>query len=167
MSGQDLSRWPCSVARALAVTGDQWTPLIMRDAFYGLTRFDQFQHSLGVSRNVLTRRLNDIVGAGLLERRQYQDRPVRHDYIVTDMGRDYWKVIAAMAAWSDTWLSGDDGPPVVLHHDTCGHATATQLVCEHCRAELELADVSASLGPGYPEKLKPAARATGFFSEPD
>ena len=167
MSRPDISHWPCSIARALAVTGDRWTPLIMRDAFYGLTRFDQFQKSLGMSRNVLTRRLNGIVEVGLLERRKYQDRPVRHEYIVTDMGRDYWKVVAAMATWSDTWLSGDNGPPVVLHHDTCGHETTTQLVCAHCHNELELADVSASLGPGYPDKLKPAARATGFFREPD
>lgn len=167
MSRLDISTWPCSVARALAVTGDRWTPLIMRDAFYGLTRFEQFQKNLGMSRNVLTRRLNSIVEVGLLERREYQDRPVRHEYIVTDMGRDYWKVVAAMATWSDTWLSGDHGPPVVLHHDTCGHETTTQLVCAHCKNELELDDVSATLGPGYPDELKPEARATGFFRESD
>ena len=167
MTRPDISRWPCSIARALAVTGDRWTPLIMRDAFYGLTRFDQFQQSLGMSRNVLTRRLNSIVEAGLLERRKYQDRPERHEYVVTDMGRDYWKVVTAMATWSDTWLSGPAGPPIVLHHDTCDHDTTTRLVCAHCNCELELAEVSASLGPGYPAKLRSAAEATGFFRETD
>jgi DNA-binding HxlR family transcriptional regulator len=167
MTRPDISRWPCSIARALAVTGDRWTPLIMRDAFYGLTRFDQFQHSLGMSRNVLTRRLNGIVETGLLERRKYQDRPERYEYIVTEMGRDYWKVVTAMATWSDTWLSGPDGPPIVLHHDTCDHDTTTRLVCAHCNTELELEDVSATLGPGYPDKLRSAAKATGFFRDAD
>jgi DNA-binding HxlR family transcriptional regulator len=167
MSRHDISTWPCSIARAVAVTGDRWTPLIMRDAFYGLNRFEQFQNSLSMSRNVLTRRLNSLVEVGLLERRQYSDRPPRHEYIVTDMGHDYWKVVAAMATWSDTWLAGETGPPILLHHDTCGHQTTANVVCAHCNEALDLDDISATLGPGYPDKLKNAARATGFFRDDD
>lgn len=167
MSRHDISTWPCSIARAVAVTGDHWTPLIMRDAFYGLNRFEQFQRSLGMSRNVLTRRLNSMVEIGLLERRQYSTRPPRHEYVVSDMGTDYWKVLAAMAAWSDTWLTDETGPPILLHHDTCGHQTTAKVVCAHCDQILDLDHISATLGPGYPDKLESAARATGFFRDDD
>ena len=72
-----------------------------------------------------------------------------------------------LATWSDTWLAGPGGAPIMLHHDTCDHDTTARLVCAHCDTELELADVSATLGPGYPPKLRSAAKATGFFRDSD
>lgn len=97
--GQD-----CSVARALEVVGERWTLLILRDAFLGVRRFDDFQRSLGVARNVLNARLQRLVEHGLLERRRYQERPERFEYRLTEMGLDLLPVIEALMRWGDRWL---------------------------------------------------------------
>ncbi|WP_213878607.1 helix-turn-helix domain-containing protein [Pseudomonas sp. dw_358] len=90
---------PCPVAHALERIGDGWSLLILRDAFYGLRRFDDFSHSLGIASSTLTRRLNDLVAAGLLERQPYQDNPPRHEYQLTEAGRDLRQVILTLMAW--------------------------------------------------------------------
>jgi DNA-binding HxlR family transcriptional regulator len=149
------------VARSVDLLGDWWTPLVLRECYYGVRRFDAFQRSLGIGRNILTQRLNRLVDEGLLERRPYQDRPVRHEYLLTDKGRDFFPVIAAMVRWGDRWLAGDDGPPVVLHHTTCGHDMHAEVVCSRCGESIELRDVTADLGPGYPEPGRAGALATG------
>jgi len=153
--------WPCSVARSVDLLGDWWTPLVLRECYYGVRRFDAFQRSLGIGRNILTQRLNRLVDEGLLERRPYQDRPVRHEYLLTDKGRDFFPVIAAMVRWGDRWLAGDDGPPVVLHHTTCDQDMHAEVVCSRCGESIELRDVTADLGPGYPEPGRAGALATG------
>src|SRR5687768_10964681 len=88
--------WPCSIARTVDLAGDWWTPLVMREALYGARRFEQFQRRLGLSRNVLTQRLDRLVEQGLLERSPYQERPTRHEYTPTEKGRDFFGVLAAM-----------------------------------------------------------------------
>src|SRR6267378_397325 len=113
---QGLSDWPCSVARVMELFGDAWTPLIMRDVFYGLSRFDEFQKSLGVARNTLSDRLNRLVDAGVLTKRLYQDNPPRNEYLLTEQGRDFFPVLVAMVNWGDRWLDGGEGAPVTLHH---------------------------------------------------
>jgi DNA-binding HxlR family transcriptional regulator len=142
--------WPCSVARTVDILGDWWTPLVLRECYLGVRRFEDFQRSLGIGRNILTQRLHRLVDEGMLERRRYHDRPPRHEYVLTPKGRDFFPVIAAIMRWGDTWLDGDDGPPVVLHHRSCGHDMQADVVCSHCGESLDLHDVRGRPGPGVP-----------------
>src|SRR3712207_3951891 len=121
----------CSVARTLDVIGERWSLLILRDAFYGIRRFDDFQRDLGIARNVLTDRLTKLVDQGVLERRQYEERPPRYEYRLTAKGRDLLPVLLAMTRWGDRWAA-DERPPVTLTHATCGHDTQATMVCSHC-----------------------------------
>jgi DNA-binding HxlR family transcriptional regulator len=163
MKRTPFADWPCSIARAVDLLGDWWTPLVLRECFYGVRRFDDFQRSLGIGRNILTQRLTRLVDEGLLERRQYHDRPVRHEYVLTDKGRDFFPVIAALVRWGDRWLAGEEGPPVVLQHRPCGHDLKAEVVCSQCGEPVRLREVTTRLGPGYPERHRPAALATGRF----
>ena len=165
MKRTPFAEWPCSVARAVDILGDWWTPLVLREAYYGVRRFDDFQSSLGIGRNILTQRLNRLVDEGLLARRPYQDKPLRNEYVLTDKGRDFFPVLMAMVHWGDTWLSEEAGPPITLHHTTCDHDTHAEVVCAHCKEPLELANTTASLGPGYPKRLRTRALATGRFTD--
>ncbi len=136
----------CSVARALEVVGERWTILILRDAFLGVRRFDDFQRSLGIARNVLNTRLQRLVDAGLLERRRYQVRPERHEYRLTDMGLDLWPSILALMQWGDRHLAGPDGPPVRLEHRECGGGVDERRACERCGEVLGPRDVRVLTG---------------------
>ena len=151
----------CSVARALEVVGERWTILILRDAFLGVRRFDEFQRSLGVARNVLNTRLQRLVDAGLLERRRYQERPERFEYRLTDRGLDLWPAIVALMQWGDRHLAEGDGPPLVLEHRGCGGPVTDRRTCAHCGADLGVRDVHVTAGPGATEEIraKLAARA--------
>jgi DNA-binding HxlR family transcriptional regulator len=102
----------CPIARSLERVGEWWNILILRDAFHGLTRFDQFQKSLGIAPNMLTRRLNGLVESGLLERRLYSERPPREEYVLTERGRDFRPVLWAMLAWGNKHFA-PEGPSVV------------------------------------------------------
>jgi DNA-binding HxlR family transcriptional regulator len=153
MRRTSFARWPCSIARTMDLLGDWWTPLVLREAFYGVRRFDEFQQTLGIARNTLSDRLRRLVEAGLLEKRVYETQPVRHEYLLTESGRDFYGVIAAMNRWGDKWLAGDDGPPVIVHHRPCGHDATAEVVCSHCRAPLKADDVVPRPGPGYPARL--------------
>jgi DNA-binding HxlR family transcriptional regulator len=139
----DTSGWPCSIARAADLLGDGWTLLIVRDACLGARRFEQFQHSLGIGRNILAQRLARLVEHGLLDRVRYSERPVRHEYRLTEKGRDAYPVLAAMAAWGDRWLAGEDGPPVQLHHTACGHDMTADVVCSECGHRIDVRQVRA------------------------
>ena len=107
-SFQDMN---CSVAQCLEVVGEWWTLLIVRDALFGVRRFDDFQARLGISRNVLNQRLSRLVDEGVLERVAYQDHPPRYEYRPTAKGVDLWTVVDAMRRWGDRWAA-PDGPPV-------------------------------------------------------
>ena len=95
----------CSIARTLDVVGESWSPLIVRDVWAGINRFDQLQRDLGVSSKVLAERLRWLVANGVLEKRAYSERPVRHEYLLTEMGRDFYPVLAALNRWGDKWLA--------------------------------------------------------------
>jgi DNA-binding HxlR family transcriptional regulator len=139
----------CSVARTLELVGERWTLLILRDAFLGVRRFDDFQRSLGIARNVLNTRLQRLCDSGLLERRLYQERPERYEYRFTEMGLDLWPSVAALMEFGDKYLAGDDGPPLLMQHKGCGGAVAATRVCAVCGAEgLTARDVVAVPGPG-------------------
>jgi DNA-binding HxlR family transcriptional regulator len=138
----------CSIFRAMDVLGDRWTLLVLREAFMGVRRFTDMQRELGIARNVLTDRLNFLVDAGVLERRVYQERPVRHEYRLTDMGKDLQPVLLTLMQWGDKHLSPAGAPALLKHHD-CGHVTSPLLVCEHCREPLTTRNVGLEPGPGF------------------
>ena len=140
MSRRDLTD-VCTVARSLEVVGDRWTVLVLRDAFYGVRRFDDFQRNLGIARNILTDRLHKLVAQGVLERQQYQDRPARYEYRLTEKGRDLLPVVLAMMRWGDRWTAAASGPPVTLTHTGCGATTQPHVVCSECGDELRLDSV--------------------------
>ena len=117
----------CSLAQSLEIIGEWWTPLILRDAVMGVSRFEQFQARLGIARNVLTQRLDTLVEHGLMERVPYQERPVRYEYRLTPMGRGLWPALQMLRQWGDQWLA-PEGPPVETVHKTCGHVLEARLV---------------------------------------
>jgi DNA-binding HxlR family transcriptional regulator len=137
----------CSIARTLEVIGERWTPLILRDAVRGTTRFEDFQSRLGIARNVLSARLVRLCDEGILERHRYQERPPRDEYRLTAKGRDLDPVLLALLRWGDRHAA-PDGPPVVLTHTACGHELDARLVCAHCEQQLVPGSVVAHAGPG-------------------
>lgn len=165
MKRSSLARWPCSIARTMDLVGDWWTPLVLRESFYGIRRFDDFQRTLGLARNTLTERLNRLVAEGLLEKQAYQDKPARYEYVLTGKGRDFFAVLMAMTRWGDKWLSGADGPPVAMRHDACGHEAHAEVVCSECGEPLASQDVTMRLGPGYPERLRTLPEVTRRFTQ--
>src|SRR5487761_1017585 len=118
MQRKSYGNMHCPIARSLDRVGEWWSILILRDAFYGLTRFDQFQKSLGVAPNMLTRRLNALVESGLLERRRYQEHPPRDDYVLTERGRDFQPVLLAMLAWGNRHYPPDRQTVQIVNTDT-------------------------------------------------
>ena len=128
MLGRDYGDQNCSIARTLEIVGERWTLLIIRDALLGLTRFEQFQHSLGIARNVLTDRLNRLVDEGILERVRYSERPARHEYRLTDKGRDLNLALAGLRQWGDTYLSAK--PPRILRRRSDGRRVVAAFVPE-------------------------------------
>ena len=141
-------RPPESVERTLAVVSDHWTFLILREAFFGTRRFEAFRENLGISRSVLTQRLAGLVNHGVLQRLPYQSSPERHEYRLTESGKDLYGISLTLMAWGDRWLSGGKGPPLLLTHRICGHDTSPVVVCAECRTELHARDVTYRSGPG-------------------
>jgi len=153
MRRTSFENWPCPVARVVDLFGDSWTTLVLRDAFYGIRRFDEFRRSLGIARNTLADRLRLLVDEGLLEKAPYQADPERFEYLLTDKGRDFFPVLAAMARWGDRWLTGADGPPITFRHVLCGHDTSAEVVCAECGEPLGAGDTEMTAGPGFPQQL--------------
>lgn len=121
----------CSVARTVEQIGERWTFLILRDAFYGIRRFGDFQDSLGIAKNILTTRLTKLVDAGIMYKSLYQEHPPRYEYRLTEKGRDLVPILTTLLAWGDKWATdGDD--PVKLIHTECGAVMHTKTVCGHC-----------------------------------
>ncbi len=142
-----VAETPCSIARTVAVVGDTWTLLVLREAFMGVRRFDVMQRDLGIARNVLADRLHALVGHGILERVQYQERPPRHEYKLTQKGLDLYPTLVSLMQWGDKYAC-ESGPPVEIVHKACGHITEPVLTCSHCGKELDARGVRAQAGPG-------------------
>jgi len=133
----------CSAARALEVVGERWSLLIMRDAlFRGMTRFSDFQRSLGLASNVLAKRLDGFVENGLMEQRVHPERAEQQEYVPTDKGRDLKPVVLALTAWGDRWAA-PNGPPVTFEHEGCGGKVEAHLLCLKCGRSPDLAHVVA------------------------
>jgi DNA-binding HxlR family transcriptional regulator len=143
-----LADWNCSIARTLDVVGEWWTLLILRDAFRGTRRFDDFHASLRMARSVLTARLQKLTDEDVLERVRYCDHPPRYEYQLTEKGRALFPVIAALIRWGDDWAPGPAGPPTVFRHDTCGRITEPTLTCPHCHGQVSPANTHSEPGPG-------------------
>src|ERR1700742_5376027 len=121
MAMYELQRPPvCSIARAMEILGERWTFLILRESFYGVRRFSDMQRNLGIARNILSTRLQTLVGAGILVRVLYREEPERYEYRLTEAGRDLYPRIVTLMRWGDKHFQADE-PPVGLRHNTCGH----------------------------------------------
>jgi len=162
MERKSFAEMDCSVAQCLEVIGEWWTMLIIRDAFFGVTRFDQFQERLGIARNVLQQRLEHLIDFGVMERRPYSEHPPRYDYRLTTKGRDLWPVLNAMRQWGDQYAA-PDGPPITLVHKNCGSSVHAELVCSECAEPIDARSVRAVAGEGRstsaPSLLGSATRA--------
>jgi DNA-binding HxlR family transcriptional regulator len=146
----------CSIARTLELVGERWTLLIIRDAFLGLRRFEQFRESLGIARNVLTERLQLLTDTGILDRVRYQERPDRYEYRLTEMGRELSVPLMGLMHWGDRHLAPAGAPRVVLHSG-CGGTVTERHVCEECGSLLDARDLEAHRGPGATAAAAPVS----------
>jgi DNA-binding HxlR family transcriptional regulator len=147
MQRTNFGEMACSIARTLDVIGEPWSPLILRDVWVGLNRFEQIQADLGISRKVLTERLTHLVEHRVLERRPYDRRP-RYEYVLTDKGTELVDMLMVMVAWGDKWLAAQAGPPVLYRHHACGEISSVDLRCTHCGEPMHASDVELLAGPG-------------------
>jgi DNA-binding HxlR family transcriptional regulator len=130
---------PSSVSRTLRIIGDRWSFLVLREAFFGVKRFDLLQDRLGIAPNILADRLSRLVTQQILHRRKYQDQPERFDYHLTEMGRALYLPMIEMMRWGDRWISSRK--PLILTHRDCGHDFESLIVCGHCHAPLKAQDM--------------------------
>jgi DNA-binding HxlR family transcriptional regulator len=137
----ELAEKECAIARTWAVIGERWTMMILRECFRGVRRFEDVQTKLQLGRNILTDRLQLLVQEGVLERRPYQERPTRHEYVLTQKGEDLYPVLLAMLRWGNRYKVDD--PPLQLMHKTCGHMLEPVTVCESCKEEVHRHDLRA------------------------
>jgi DNA-binding HxlR family transcriptional regulator len=148
MRATELAEMNCSIARPASVLGDAWTLMILRQAFNGIKRFEDFQQSLGISRSLLSERLGRLVDAGILRREPYKDEVRTRDrYRLTEMGLDLYPVLMALREWGDRYMA-DDGPPVQVRHRDCGGEPNLELRCSKCGEEVGARDAEALPGPG-------------------
>jgi DNA-binding HxlR family transcriptional regulator len=138
-----------SVGSALGLVGERWTLLILREAFFGVRRFGQLARNLNIPRPTLSARLRMLVETGLLERVLYASDPDRHEYRLTDSGRDLFPAIVTLMRWGDEHFSGPKGPPIVLRHNACGEIADPRLTCHHCGEEIDARNVTPEPGPGF------------------
>jgi DNA-binding HxlR family transcriptional regulator len=152
---------PCPIARSLDAVGEWWSILLLRDAFQGLTRFDQFQKSLDIAPNILARRLNSLVERGLFEKRLYCERPKRHEYILTAKARDFRPVMLALLAWGNRHLA-PEGPSLVVVSKADGRWAEPVLVDRQSGREINSEDFTLATGPAAPDRVRQRYR---FASE--
>ncbi|SRR5450830_986750 len=145
MKHTDFGLMPCPIARSLGKVGEWWSILILRDAFYGLTRFDEFEKSLKIAPNMLTRRLAGLVASGLMEKRQYSARPPRYEYLLTAEGRAFKPVLLAFIAWGNEHLAPEGASLLVVNRETGEPATQILIDANSGRA---ISDEDYMFAPG-------------------
>jgi DNA-binding HxlR family transcriptional regulator len=153
MQHKSFESMPCPIARSLERVGEWWSMLILRDALHGMTRFDQFQNSLGIAPNMLVRRLNALVDAGLLERRRYSEHPPREEYVLTARGRDFQPVLIALLAWGNKHFA-PEGASVLLINAETGAAVDPILVDPATGRPIRKPDYVFTAGPAAPERTR-------------
>jgi len=144
---RDYEGQNCSIARTLELIGERWTLLIVRDAFLGIRRFEDFQADLGIARNVLSARLARLVDEDILTKRRYQERPARYEYRLTEKGIGLWPVLMTLVKWGDKYAA-PHGVPRIIEHRDCGGQVNDHLMCDRCGKPLSARDVVARPGPG-------------------
>jgi DNA-binding HxlR family transcriptional regulator len=144
--GKDYESQDCSLARALELIGERWTLLVVRDAFYGVRRYSDFVAHLDIPRAVLAERLQRLTAAGVLERRPYQDAPPRHEYVLTDVGRELWPVLQALGDWGGRHLS-TGGPSPIFCHVACDTPLGRTTVCPTCGMTVPPDEIEMRPGP--------------------
>lgn len=170
MRWEDINQQLCSIAQTLAVVGDRWTLLILRDAFLGTRRFEKFHRQLGVSRHRLTERLNKLVDNGVLEKVLYQERPPRYEYRLTEKGLDLLPVMLTLSDWGTRWCADDTGAPVEYLHRTCNRLARPVLSCSECGEPMTPGTVLPQVGPALRQALLNGVGmfpASGENPEPD
>jgi len=148
MRWDEIDKLNCSIARSLSVVGDRWTLLILRECFLGVRRFEDFQAHLGMARHRLSDRLGRLVEDEVLKKVPYQDKPLRHEYRLTEKGKDLYPVMLSLVRWGDRWMDQGKGAPVVYRHNSCGHVTNPLLSCSACGEALAAHEVTPLAGPG-------------------
>lgn len=146
MLKRDYEDQNCSIARALEIVGERWTLLIIRDAFLGLTRFDEFQRSLGIARNVLTDRLNRLVDEGVLERTRYNEHPPRYEYRLTSKGNELRLALSGLRQWGDKYLS--EKPPRILRRASDKKPVVVAFVPKGATNTVGADEIESVPGPG-------------------
>lgn len=141
MKWSELSQERCSIARSVAVIGDRWTLMILRDCFLGVRRFEEFERRLGISRSIVADRLKRLAEEGVLRREPYSERPARHEYRLTDKGLALHPVIMAIVHWGDVFYAGPEGPPLLHRHKACGCDFAPVTTCSACGEPVGARDV--------------------------
>lgn len=133
MGIKELDQQVCPVARTIAQVGDAWTLMVMRELFLGVRRYEEIRMHTGMSPQLLSRRLRELVAAGIVARREYQDRPPRFEFVLTDKGLDLWPVVMALRGWGERWAKPAREPALIsLTHRACGHTTEPVLACPDC-----------------------------------
>ena len=148
MKWDDLAKEPCSVARSVAVIGDRWTLLILRDCFLGVRRFDAFQVRLGISRTIIAERLRLLTDEGVLMRVAYQENPTRFEYRLTEKGFDLYPVLVALNTWGSRYYADAVGSPLVFRHRDCGGEVRAELHCAEGHDVDDMREVVSAPGPG-------------------
>jgi DNA-binding HxlR family transcriptional regulator len=151
----ELSDERCSVARTIAVIGDRWTLLILRDCFLRVRRFDAFEERLGITRHILADRLKKLVAHGVLQKVPYQQNPVRYDYRLTQSGLDLYPLLACLRHWGDRYAAGRSGPPMLFRHRDCGHVFDPVVICSECGEPIDPRAVEVLPGPGAQAPRRP------------
>jgi DNA-binding HxlR family transcriptional regulator len=153
MQRKPFGNMQCPIARSLERVGEWWSILILRDAFHGLTRFDQFQKSLDIAPNMLTRRLSTLVESGLLERRRYHERPPRYEYVLTERGRDFRPVLWALLSWGNKHFAPEGKSVVIVDRDTGAEADPV-LVDRASGRPLSEPEFRPAAGPAADERTR-------------
>lgn len=154
MKWEQVGEQTCSIARSLAIVGDTWTLLIIRQIFMKVRRFSAIQQSLGITKHRLTDRLNRLVDEDILYKERYGENHERYEYKLTERGLDLYPVLLSLTKWGDTWLSDADGAPVEYFHKRCGHNAKPVLTCSHCHEELKANETELTIGPALKAKLE-------------
>ncbi|AVH48597.1 MULTISPECIES: helix-turn-helix domain-containing protein [Acinetobacter] len=149
MKWDEIGEQPCSIARTLSVIGDRWTMLIIRNAFMGMRRFDDFQQHLGVTRHVLSDRLKRLVEHEILVKVPYVERQERFEYKLTEKGLELYPLMLSMANWADKWMDQGLGKPVEYIHKNCAKTFQPVVVCSECGEELHAKQVKPHFTPVY------------------
>ena len=158
MQRKSFDEMPCPIARSLERVGEWWSILILRDAFRGLTRFEEFQKNLGIAPNMLTRRLSALVEAGMMERRRYNERPPRYEYVLTERGRDFRSVLGALMAFGNSHFA-PEGASIMIVDAVTGEPAEPVLVDRRSGRPLVEPDFVLAPGPAAtPETVDQLAR---------